>query len=93
MNFSSKILEESVIENGYKSTIISGYRPGVNVEAIYIQNKGEIVSFFRLMKSYLTNEVYWHRKKVLDELLEKTKPDLVIMDVFGSIAHIFCNIC
>jgi UDP:flavonoid glycosyltransferase YjiC (YdhE family) len=79
-----KIIEDLVVENGYKSTVIPGFRIGVNSEASYIQNRGEVLSFFRLMKSYLTDEIYWHRKKILDELLEQVRPDIVIMDVFGS---------
>lgn len=80
----NKILEESVLENGFRAIIIAGHKAGVGLEARFIQEKGEKVSFFRLMKSYLTHEIYWKRKKELDELVESLKPDVIIMDVFSS---------
>ena len=80
----TKILEESVLENGFQSIIISGNKAGVGLEARFIQEQGERVTFFRLMKSYLNHEIYWKRKKELDELVEKLKPDVIIMDVFSS---------
>ena len=80
----TKILEESVLENGFQSIIISGNKAGVGLEARFIQEQGERVTFFRLMKSYLSHEIYWKRKKELDELVEKLEPDVIIMDVFSS---------
>jgi hypothetical protein len=80
----NKILEELVIENGFQAVNISGYKVGIGQEANYIQSKGEKVSFFRVVKSYLSQEIYWHRKKELDNLIEQLKPSVIVMDIFNS---------
>jgi hypothetical protein len=84
-----KILEESVQKNGFKTHIISVYKVGYGLERAYIRDKGSKVSIFSLYKCYLFNELYWNRKKEIDNLLEKVKPDIIIVDIFNSTDFIF----
>jgi UDP-glucoronosyl and UDP-glucosyl transferase len=80
----TKILEELVIENGFQSIQISGFKAGIGQEANYIQSKGEKVSFFRLVKSYLSQELYHNRKKELEDLIQQIKPSVIVMDIFNG---------
>ena len=84
-----KILEESVIKNGFKAQQISRYKVGVNLERTFVEAQGKKVSFLQLVQCYYTNALYWHRKKEIDELVEYIKPDVVVIDIYSSTDFIF----
>jgi hypothetical protein len=84
-----KILEKSVHENGFNTHLISWYKVGYGLEKMFIEEQEKKVSFFSLLKSYLSNELYWNRKKEIDKLLEQVEPDVVMIDVFNSTDFIF----
>ena len=84
-----KILEESVHKNGFSTHQISKYKVGYGFEEMFIQERGQKVSSYTLIKSYLSNELYWNRKKEIDDLLKKVEPDIVIIDVFNNTDFLF----
>lgn len=86
-----RILEESVRKNGFNTYHISKYKVGYGFEEIFIQEYKQKVTFFSLLKSYLSNELYWNRKKEIDRLLEKVEPDIIIIDVFNCTDFLFLH--
>ena len=87
----NKVLEESVLKNGFKTQQISRYKVGYEFEEDFVKEKAEKATFFNIAKCFLSNDLYWNRKKEIDELLEKVKPDIVILDVYSTTDFIFIN--
>lgn len=85
------ILAESVHKNGFRAHLISRYKVGHNDEAKFLEESGQKASFFTLIKHYLHNTIYWNRKKEIEKLLEKVKPDVVIIDIYNSTDYIFIH--
>lgn len=85
----TKVLEESVIKNGYKTHQISRYKVGYDFEKAFIENQGRKATFLAITKCYLGNELYWNRKKEIDELLKKIKPEIVVIDIYSTTDFIF----
>jgi UDP:flavonoid glycosyltransferase YjiC (YdhE family) len=83
------ILAESVRENGFTANIISRYKAGYDIEARFIRDSGEKVSFWTLIKSYFSNVLYWNRKKEIENLLDKVNPEIVIVDIYNSTDFLF----
>jgi UDP:flavonoid glycosyltransferase YjiC (YdhE family) len=87
----TKVLEESVLKNGFKTQKISRYKVGYEFEEDFVKEKGEKATFFKIAKCYLSNELYWNRKKEIDDLVEKVKPDIVILDIYSTTDFIFLH--
>nr|WP_185155646.1 glycosyltransferase [Rudanella paleaurantiibacter] len=85
----NKILEESVIKNGFKAQQISKYKVGANLERTFIEAQGKKGSFLQLVQCYFTNALYWHRKREIDRLVECIKPVVVVIDIYNSTDFIF----
>lgn len=85
----TKVLVESVLKNGYEPQEISRYKVGYGFEEDFIKEQGDKATFFEIAKCYLTNELYWNRKKEIEDLVEKVKPDIVILDIYSTTDFIF----
>jgi UDP:flavonoid glycosyltransferase YjiC (YdhE family) len=84
-------LIESVNKNGYKALQISKYKAGYAHEKRFLEDNGRKASFFSLVRCYLSNCLYWHRKKEIEELLNKVDPSIVIIDIYNSTDYIFLH--
>ncbi|WP_257669573.1 glycosyltransferase [Parapedobacter tibetensis] len=71
-------------KNGFRYFTLGGPKIGLGFEERYIKEKYGKVSFARLFKAYVTNELYWKRKDLYDRIVRDWQPDLVIIDVFMS---------
>ncbi|WP_028668509.1 glycosyltransferase [Runella zeae] len=77
------VLAELVTKNGYQAVKNTGWRVGYGMEASYLAAKKEKVSYWRLLKAYRTNELYWERKRELDALIEELRPTTILVDLFA----------
>ncbi|AEI49435.1 hypothetical protein [Runella slithyformis] len=79
---SNAILAELVTANGYQAVMNSGFRVGYNMEASFLASKKQKLSYLRLLKAYLTDELYWERKRELDALIDEIRPSAILIDLF-----------
>lgn len=78
------VLAEIVSKNGYTPIINDVFRIGVNMETDFLLNNNRKANFFGVLRSVIRNDIYWHRKQELDELMTVIRPDVVIIDIFNS---------
>lgn len=80
----TKVLADIVSENGYKPVMNDHFRIAVGMESEFLRSKKRSSAFWQVLRSVYTNDVYYHRKQAMDELMNRLQPDLVIIDVFNS---------
>ena len=54
------------------------------MERNFLLSKKQKAGFWPVLRSVYTNELYRHRKEVIDELMSQLQPDVVIIDIFNS---------
>ena len=79
---SNAILAELVTANGYQAVMNSGFRVGYNMEASFLASKKQKPTYWRLLKAYRKDELYWERKRELDALIDEIRPTAIIIDLF-----------
>lgn len=78
----SQVLADIVEKNGYQAVMNSGFRVGYNMEASFLASKKQKLSYWRLLKAYRNDELYWERKSELDSIIDQLRPSVVIIDLF-----------
>lgn len=76
----NEIMGNIVEKQGYKCLANSSYRIHYGMENSFIKSSNKII--FNLIKSVIKNEIYWYRKKELDNILDEIKPVAVVLDIF-----------
>lgn len=80
----SPVLADIVAENGFTPVLSSAWRVAIGMEPQYLAAQKRRVGFWPVVRAVRANEVYWHRKRELNELLTQLKPVVVIIDIFSS---------
>ncbi|RDB03973.1 glycosyltransferase [Runella aurantiaca] len=78
----SQVLAEIVVKNGYQAVKNSGYRIGYHMETSFLASKKQKLTYWRLLKAYRTDELYWERKRELDALIDEIRPSAILIDLF-----------
>ncbi|WP_211220220.1 glycosyltransferase [Rudanella lutea] len=78
------VLADIVAQNGYTPVMNDSFRIGFGMEQNFLRSKKEKAGFWQVLRSVHRNDVYHHRKQVLDELMNRLLPDVVIIDIFSS---------
>ncbi|WP_345271504.1 hypothetical protein [Nibrella viscosa] len=78
------VLADIVSENGYIPVMNDSFRIAVGMEQSFLLSKKRKAGFWQVLRSVCNNEVYRHRKQVLDELMARLQPDVVLIDIFSS---------
>ncbi len=87
-----KVLDKLVLANGYKTIWHSGIKPLIRMESNFIAfEKKQKVNFWNKCKTLYKNEVYKFRKRELNSIIEKTKAEIVIIDIFSSTDFLVLN--
>jgi UDP-N-acetylglucosamine transferase subunit ALG13 len=76
------VLEDIVVQNGYKAVKNSTWRVGYNMERSFLGTQKQKATFWNLFKSYRNNDIYSLRQKELYALIDEIKPIMVIIDLF-----------
>ena len=72
-----------VTENGYQTVADSEWRVGYNVESAFLTANKQPLTYGRLLRAFLNSELYAHRQKELNRIIDEVRPDLVIIDLFA----------
>jgi hypothetical protein len=78
----SQVLAEIVVKNGYQAVMNSGYRIGYHMETSFLASKKQKPTYWRLLKAYRNDELYWERKRELDALIDEIRPSAILIDLF-----------
>jgi len=78
------VLAAIVADNGFTPVLSTTLRVAIGMEPGYLAAQGRRAGFWPSLRAVRTNEIYWQRKRELDELLARVKPAVVIIDVFSS---------
>lgn len=78
------VLAAIVAENGFTPVLSTTLRVALGMEPGYLAGQGRRAGFWPSLRAVQTNEIYWQRKRELDELLARVKPAVVIIDIFSS---------
>lgn len=80
----SPVLADIVTENGFTPVLSTTLRVAINMEPHYLVSQGRRAGLWASLWAVHTNEIYWQRKRELDELLVYVKPAVVLIDIFSS---------
>lgn len=80
----SPVLADIVTENGFTPVLSTTLRVAIGMEPGYLAAQGRRAGFWPSLRAVYANEVYWQRKRELEELLAQVKPAVVIIDIFSS---------
>ena len=80
----NQVLADIVTENGYTPVMNDQFRVAVGMEHQFLVTKRRKTGFWQVLRSVYCNDLFYHRKQVLDELVTQIKPDVVIIDIFSS---------
>jgi hypothetical protein len=80
----SPVLADIVTENGFTPVLSTTLRVAINMEPNYLVSQGRRAGLWASLWAIHTNEIYWQRKRELDELLAQVKPAVVLIDIFSS---------
>lgn len=78
----SHVLAEIVVKNGYQAVMNSGHRVGYQMEASFLASQKQKPTYWRLLKAYRKDELYWERKRELDALIDEIRPSAILIDLF-----------
>ncbi|NBB21709.1 hypothetical protein GVN20_20260 [Runella sp. CRIBMP] len=78
----SQVLAEIVVKNGYQAVMNSGHRVGYHMEASFLASQKQKPTYWRLLKAYRNDELYWERKRELDALIDEIRPSAILIDLF-----------
>jgi UDP:flavonoid glycosyltransferase YjiC (YdhE family) len=78
------VLAAIVSENGFTPVLNSAWRVAIGMEPRFLASQGRGTGFWPVIQAVHANELYWQRKRELDELLDRVKPAVVIIDIFSS---------
>ncbi len=78
----NQVLAEIVEKNGYQAVMNSGHRVGYQMEASFLASQKQKPTYWRLLKAYRNDELYWERKRELDALIDEIRPSAILIDLF-----------
>lgn len=78
------VLADLVADNGFTPVVSTTLRVALGMEPGYLAGQRRRAGFWPSLRAVRTNEIYWQRKRELDELLARVKPAVVIIDIFSS---------
>jgi UDP:flavonoid glycosyltransferase YjiC (YdhE family) len=78
------VLAEIVIRQGYTAVRTGKYRVAVGMESNFVFETKRSRNRWQVLKAVLTNQLYWHRKQELEELIDRIHPVAILIDNFNS---------
>ncbi|MGA0560032.1 nucleotide disphospho-sugar-binding domain-containing protein [Larkinella sp. VNQ87] len=78
------VLAEIVTKQGFQAIRTSSYRIGLGMESGFVADTKKSRSRWQVLKAIVKNEVYWHRRNELEQIIDRINPAAILIDIFNS---------